>query len=269
MYNNDITYDERWNTSENRKYLRKLEDKYLHRSECSASCPVSWAKDVHDLFEHLNSEFGIAYNETSIDGFMIKGSLIKDIFIRPIVGFMSSIYSALIKPYFSEDYVSTYYRKMSLSSRIGVALRAFYYPIEYGARSIMCMTIYPLLNKIRKPKIVLSQIKEKYGELNIYFTAPDWLKEHLDLKIRETELKLAMKGCYYPVESFYYASTSWYCGTQFHPTEYATKIVTHNDGSSHINVEMYTYREAMANLGLNLNDIKALADTRVSNNLKR
>lgn len=268
MYNNEITYDERWNTSENRKYMRKLETKYLHRSVCSPSCPVGWAKDVYDLLEHLNSEFGIAYNETSIDGFMVRGNPLKDIFIRPITGFMSSVYSSFIKPHFSKDYVSTYYGKMSLSSRIGVALRAFYFPIEYGVRSIMRMTIYPALNKIRRPKIVLSQVKEKYGELNVYYSAPDYLNDYIDLKIRETEIKLAMKGCYYPVESFYYASTSWYCGTEVHPTEYLTKVVTHSDGSSNTNVEVYTYRQAMANLGLKLNDIKTLADNRILDNHK-
>ena len=85
MFNNDVTYDERWGTSENRKYLRKLENKYLHRSICSPSCPVGWAKEVYDLLEHLDSEFGIAYNTTSMDGFMIKSNPIKDIFVSSTV----------------------------------------------------------------------------------------------------------------------------------------------------------------------------------------
>lgn len=268
MYNNDVTYDERWATSENKEYLYRLEDKYLHRSVCAANCPVGWAKEVYELLEHLDSEFGIEYNTSTLDGFLIKKNVLKGLFVSPIVGPAYSFYNIFIRPYFIKDFLSSYYSKTTMRSKLSSVLRSFYFPIELSLRNIKSLTLYKFLNFVKRPKIRLDQVKEKYGELNVYYSSPDYLRDYIDLKIRETEMKLAMKGCYYPVESFYYASSNWYQATQHHPTEYVTSMVTHSDGSVHSKVEVYTYREAMANLGLDLNDIKTRADARVASNHK-
>ena len=60
-----------------------------------------------------------------------------------------------------------------------------------------------LYNFIKKPQISLDQVKEKYGELRVYYSASEEVSEIIDELIHETEVKLAIKGAYYPKESLW------------------------------------------------------------------
>ena len=202
MYNNEVTYDEKWETPENEEYLKKL-NKYFDASHCSPSCPHGWAKEVYELLSHLDKEFGIARNEDTLRGYFTQGNWYFDLTIGPYISAVKALYMNFIG-YKSMDQRNKYqverYKTMTLSKRITEALNTIPGRYRYGVRLFKAQVVNRLYNKIFKPKITLGQLKEKYGELTIYHSEPKYLSEYIEELIAKTEVKLAVKGCYYPVE---------------------------------------------------------------------
>lgn len=249
MFNNDITYDKKWNTPENLSALKKIESKYFDRSWCYPSCPTGWAPEVLEMLEYLDKEFGIQRNTGTMRSYYIKGNFFEHFFLSPYKELWQSLYNNFLKSSSKESWEAAYYSK-PIPTRIKRVLDSFMRPIQYGVRAFKVVYVNALINKVLKPKIRLDQIKEKYGRLELYFSSPDYLDEHINTLILKTEIKLAMKGCYYPLESLWGYETSWYCGTEYHPDVYTVKQ------GAFVNVSKTTCRSLMKDLGINIKDIE-------------
>lgn len=261
MYNNEITYAKEWDTPENRKALEELDRKYFSSSECSPDCPVSWAPEVLELMNKLQNELGFARNTSTMRGYYIQGNP-KDWFI---VDPWSNLFSAFKSNFIGKPLDTIYTEKgrdkvvRPFHKRIIKLYEAFTHSIKYGFRAIKIKYINAILNKIDKPKIRLGQLKEKYGELTCYFHTSDAYEEYVDNEVRKTELKLAKKGAYYPIESFWDAGASYSVGTEYRPDIITTKV-DESDGT--IDVTETKYRAAMKELGFDLKQIKEKAELR-------
>jgi len=210
VYNNVITYHEKWNTPENCAAKAELEKKFLPRSHYAPSCPIGWAPEVLAMLSKLDSEFGIYRNESTINGYFI---LPRNIY--------RTILNLVQHPIRTMNYISNTAK------------------VHY---------LNPVLNRLLKPKIRLDQIKEKYGALRVYTTTNNrFLDDYIDECVKEVEIKLAIKGCYYPIESFWNSSTST------NSTSYYPDTITISAGM----ICRTTYRNIMKNLGL---DIKAIEE---------
>lgn len=241
MYNNEVTYAPHWNTPENKAALEKLESKYFDKSEACPDCPVSWAPEVLELMDKLDKELGFLHNTSTLRGYYVQGTPIDWFITNP----WTNLFSSLKHHLFIED-------KAPIVKRITRIVGSFLHPIQYGIKATKVCYINPLRNKLEKRKIRLGQIKEKYGELTCYFDTAEAYQEYVDQEVRKTELKLALKGAYYPIESFYNSSIGYSVGTQYNPD---TISITQNvDGT--ISVSKTTYRKLMKDLGLDLDEIK-------------
>lgn len=253
MYNNDVTYDAKWETPENKAALALLEKKYFDKSECSPSCPVSWAPEVLAMMDELHELFGFRHNEKTLRGYYVRGNVV-DWFIKdPWSAFFSSFNSNVFgKP---TDYLgknpdgSKSKVRRSVWSRIKHIASAVAHPIKYGIRASKVVYINPRLNRFQRNLITLGQLKEKYGSLTCYFHSP--VGEAVDEIVRKCEIKLAMKGAYYPLESFYDAGTRYDVGNEYRPDVITS--VTNPDGT--ITVTETKYRAAMQSLGVDLKDV--------------
>lgn len=256
-YNNEVTYHKKWDTKDNRKALKELEDKFFDRSICYPSCPVGWAPEVLELLTYLDKEFGIARNTSTFRSYYIQGSALDHFVIDPIKNFASSF-----KDYFVTKHTESWKKYKSLlplTKKIKQILSSTFHTIPYGFKAIKHRYIYHFLNKILKPKITLDQVKEKYGELTIYVSAPDYLQDYVDQLILKTTVKLAIKGCYYPVESMWNYSRSWHCGNDNDPDTYEVESGTY-DGKPYLNIKKTLVRKIMKDLGLNLKEIEEKAN---------
>lgn len=79
--------------------------------------------------------------------------------------------------------------------------------------------VLALLEKIKDKlgaDLSLEQVKEKYGELRIYYsnTEDKVSDDVVDSWIEETEIQLARKGAYYSLKSLYTSSTTRYDGNE-------------------------------------------------------
>lgn len=259
MFNNDVTYDKQWDTPENRAALAKLERKFFHKSECRADCPVAWAPEVLELMETLEKELGFAYNTKTIGGYYIKGTPYDWFVKEPFGGIVSAFKSNILnKP---RDWTKPrgengFRPYKTIGGRFLGFLGGFFGPMGYGLRALKMKYVHPLLNKILRPKIVLGQLKEKYGYLTCYFHTTDAYREFVDIEIRKCSLKLALKGCYYPIENFWDASTQYAVGTEYNPD---TISATYNDKHNMIDVKQTVYRKIMKDMGLDLKEIEQKA----------
>lgn len=255
MYNNEVTYDKKWDTDENKIWLKKLEDKYFDRSYASPSCPVAWAKEVFELLELFQAELGIEYNTSTLRAYYPQGSF-KDLFIiDPFRGACNTFISQFFKA--KPDYQRKTY---NTTQKLQKVVNAFIHPIGYGFRCIRIKHINPILNKILKPKLKLSQVKEKFGSLTLYIDAPDAFEKWVEEEIKKCEIKLALKGCYYSIESLYQNSTTSHVGSEYHPDIVEVeKGISSYDGKPYTKVTRTTYRNLMKEVGVNLEPIAVKA----------
>lgn len=256
--NNDVTYADKWETPENKAALQKLEAKFFDKSECSPSCPVGWAPEVLEMMETLHRELGFMRNERTMRGYYIQGNA-ADWFIKdPFNGFFSSFVRNFFKKPQDKKRVGDKYEwyPRPIVNRIKNIASSTWHPIGYGFRALTIKYINPRLNKIEKNKISLGQLKEKYGSLTCYFHTSDAFEEFVDNEVRKCTIKLAMKGCYYPIETLWDAGTRYNVGNEWRPDTITTTV----DKDGTITVTKTTYRAAMKELGLDLKDIAAKAE---------
>jgi hypothetical protein len=259
MYNNEVTYNEAHDTHENLDARLKLENKFFDRSECAPSCPNAWAPEVLALLDYLDKEFGIARNTTTIAGYYPRGNWYSTLFgVESIKSAFQTFHFYFLKRHDKES--KDILRKRSLGYKLRAVLDSFLGTYSYGVLLFKLQVLNPLLNKILKPKIRLGQVKEKFGSLRVYYTAPDYLQEHIDEEIRSTEITLAVKGVYLPIETFYYAYSERANGNEYYPNLIEIKNGVFTSGEKYSSVREYSYRKAMRDNGLNLDEIKAKAD---------
>lgn len=257
MFNNDVTYNDKWETPENLKALDTVEKKYFHRSVCYPSCPTAWAPEVLEMLDYLDKEFGIAYNTESIMAYATKGKWYYLLTVKPFANLFSSIRYNFLKFKFKDEWDREYYKKKTLTKRFKSVGESFLHSYAYGRNVFRVQVIAPIVNRIRKPKINMRQMKEKYGRLELYFQSPDYLEQHIEYMLAKCKLKLALKGAYYPVDSMYNSGWSYNVGDQYRVDD--VEITVEPDGTK--NRTDYHYRKAMKDLGLDLKEMeqKALA----------
>ena len=260
-YNNDVTYSDKFTTKENVVALNKLQDKYFDRSGCSPSCPLSWAPEVLALLDYLDKEFGIARNDETLRGYYMRGKWWEHITYGPFTSAWKVFGEAFLpqKASTNDRYLTTWLATKSIPYRLKSIGKQFIHSYRYGMNCLRVQLVNPVVNKILKPKVTINQIKEKYGSFRLYYSAPDYLHEHIDNLIRKVEVQLAVKGVYYPVESLYYNNSSFHCDSEYHPTDYKIKSGAHN-GKPYKELSIFTYRKPMKELGLDLAKVKSAAD---------
>jgi hypothetical protein len=252
MYNNDITYDKKWDTPENLAARAKIAKKFFDRSVCCPDCPTSWAPEVLELLETLDKELGIARNTQTMGGYNIRNSLGANAIIESCLAAWNEFKHTFITAHDPESYLTKRLAKQSILQKLKRPVDAFLNNIKYSLRAFKVQHINVLINKLLKPKIHLSQIKEKYGELVIYFSSSDVHEEYIENLIKRTEIKLAIKGAYYPVETFWGSTTGYSVGTDYRPDTITTK----QEADGAVYVTKTTYRNLMKEMGLDLKEIE-------------
>lgn len=259
-YNNEVTYDKKWETEENKMWLKKLEDKYFDRSYCSPSCPHGWAKEVFELLELFNNTLGIEHNTSTLRAYYPQGSFKDWFLINPVKGAWNTFISQFFKP--KPEYQRKTY---NTTEKLQKVVSAFLRPFGYGFRCIKVLHINPILNKILKPKLRLSQVKEKYGSLTLYIDVEPAFEKWVETEIKKCEIKLALKGCYYPIESLYDYSTSKNVGNEYNPDIVEVeKGISSYDGKPYTKVTQTTYRNIMKDMGVDLEPIAVKAMIKAS-----
>lgn len=230
MYNNEVTYDEKWNTDENKKY-RKMVYNYIDRGACSGDCPVSWAKEMYFFLKDIDDRFGIAYCTDTFKGYYFQGTPLKNIFVEPFV--------ILFKKYEppKNEWMLKYEPKTALGFLMK-RIRSAKHTFMYGVRTAYFIAVRSFLNKIKNPKVSLGQVKEKYGTVRVYFSTDDRaIDKYIEQKIDELEFKLAQKGAYFPLQNMLNWSTSFSTSYQNHGYE----VKPEKDGS--FEIIKYPYRQ--------------------------
>lgn len=265
MYNNEVTYDEKHNTDANKAALTILEKKYFDMSECSPDCPVAWAPEVLELMDTLQAELGFMHNEKTIRGYYIKGNLVewflKDPWKNLFSAFKSNIFGSPSDYDYPRDPVTGNRPKKNMIKRFKAIIEAFFHSMQYGVKAVKVMYINPRLNKFQRNKITLGQLKEKFGELRCYFHVSEAYSEYVEKEIRKCEIKLALKGVYYPIEGFWDAAVSYNIENDYRPD---SVTVTYGEykGERTVNLKETKYRGVMKELGLDLKEIEAKATAR-------
>lgn len=191
MCNNDVTYHEKWDTMENNAALKKLDEKFFDRSVCSPHCPVGWAPEVLEMLEHIDQKFGIKRNTSTIRAYRITNTMFELFVKAPYNGVMYALRTKENRK--NEPY--------TLTDRVNRAKAELFRTLTYARKAFMVKYVNGLINTVLRPKVELSQIKEKYGYLTLYFHVDnDEYKEYINKLQREVVIKLATKGVYYPLE---------------------------------------------------------------------
>lgn len=259
MYNNNVTYDEKWNTPENKAALEKLERKFFDKSECGPHCPVGWAPEVLEMMETLQRELGFFHNEETIRGFYLRDTPKEWFVTGPWIGLFRSFYDNVLKKPKTLDRQTRTLVPKTIKQRCTAILDGFTAPIKYGFKALIMKYVNPVRNRIEKPKIRLGQLKEKCGSLTCYFHTNEAFKEYVENEVRKCEIKLAIKGCYYPIERFWDATHSYNIENEHRPD---SVTITYGEykGERTVNLKKTVYRTAMKELGLNLKEIEAKAN---------
>jgi hypothetical protein len=243
-YNNGITYHKSWDTSENRRWNELLHNRYLERPYCSSDCPLAWSKEVYELLDMLDRKFGIEYNTSSIRGYNFKGSPLRWFVLDPLKSItVAHIEYLMCKSISQENQWLVKHWPKSLVDRLKAFPKRFFdsvislpnYTVQ-ALRKTKVAYINRILNRVLRKQIQLSQVKEKFGSLTIYFSSPNYLDEYIDDEIRRTEVKLALKGAYHPLESFWNSYNGWATGTKHHPDVITTES---KGGTSYVKKTVY------------------------------
>lgn len=224
-YNNAVTYHIYWDTPENEKYNRLLRKKYLYRPYCMSDCPKGWSKEVFELLQTIDKELGIEYNTATNGGMNFNGNLFDWFIKEPFeTAFLCHLEFLLFHEFGNPKFpkkrfwpTSLKERLRQLPGRLSNIPKYLYRDMVSGLHKATVRYINPMLNRVLRKRVRLSQIKEKYGNLTIYFTAPDCYSDWIDREIRKTEVKLSLKGCYWPLSGFWNSYSGYHVNSKFRP----------------------------------------------------
>ncbi len=230
-YNNGVTYHKAWDTPENKKWNEILHKEYLERPYCSSDCPLAWSKEVYELLKSIDKKFGIQYNTSSIRGYSVRGNPVKWFITDPLKSVTIHHIEFIIGKNFTDDrkWIVRHWPKelserlKSLPKRIFDSFVGLFGDYVRAIRNVKVVYINRYLNKLLNKQVQLSQVKEKYGSLTIYFSAPDYLDEYIEKQIKIVEVKLSLKGAYHSLSSFWNSYSGWATGTEYHPDVITTE----------------------------------------------
>lgn len=225
MYNNEVTYHDKWDTEENKR-LRDETIKFLGpRSYCRCDVPLSWAPEVNKLIKDIHSKYGIRYDLSSYYGYMYPRSLFDLLLKKPL----KSLF------YKTPEHMKKYYEDKPFYHRPLSNMKSFFGSYGYAFSVIKRNVIGTIYNRLFKPRVNISQVKEKFGSIRVYFgvlvdeksnyksneiTRPgsvsftskssNEIEEEIELMIKKMEIALAKKGAYYTLESMKkWSSSTW------------------------------------------------------------
>jgi hypothetical protein len=244
MYNNEVTYDKKWDTKENIELNNKLMLKYGRITRSSSDCPTSWSKEVLELLSTLDAKVGILKNEEDLD---LK-YFFKKLLISPMSNAFDSVKYVVESPYCDKSFLE----------KIAYVHKSFFYPLQSAFDHIKAVTYNKLYNKIKNPKIHLLQFKEKFGTLRVYVSCPDYLKGWIDQQIHLTEIKLSIKGAYFSIENLYtWSHTEYVHGQDFKYTNIVA--VQEENKETYYKLQRYVYRKLMTDFEKDLKiDLKKI-----------
>jgi hypothetical protein len=185
---NENIYSDKWITPESLKAYREA-SKYLDRSSCMSHIPYAWASEILDLMVYIDTNFGIA-RETHTDELMIKTSDVLDCILSILFYPVKEIFVN-----FTNEIKSPNSNRSSLL-KMRLIYRNYVYSIGYGLRRSRLTLVNPFINWFLKPKVNLLQVKEKFGTLRVYFSCTVPIDDCIEMAIKETEVKLSVKGAY-------------------------------------------------------------------------
>jgi hypothetical protein len=255
MFNNDLTYSKKWETEENLKAHHELERKFFDRSIAYPSCPISWAPEVLELLSLIDKELGIERNTDTMCSYRISGKPSDWFLLHPIKGAFNAFISGFLKP--KPEWKET---EDSILKKIFHIYESFTHPFGYGFKALKIKYVNKFLNYIFSPKVRLSQIKEKYGDLTLYIDAPDAFDGWINEQIKKTKIKLSIKGAYYSLEQLYDQTTITYHSVEHNPDLISIENCTNSlDDSTYTKVSKTIYRKLMQDMGLDLNEVAVKA----------
>jgi hypothetical protein len=198
-FNNDVTYHKKWETKQNRHY-RDMAMEIAKKSDCTSSIPLSWAREAYFFLRHLEHKYGIRYSTHTHMGYYFPRpkEMLKYLFVTPITTIPRTL-KKLFKDVFAEPsrfQKQTPTRKDRIKETLfGFCGRGGYF---YGYQILWHRVYGFLYNKIKKPKIALSQFKEKFGYVTVYFHSDDEeVTKDVNKYIKRLQLSLSRKGAYY------------------------------------------------------------------------
>lgn len=260
MYNNETTYDKKWVTAENEAAMDELESKFFPRSYCGPSCPVAWAPEVLALLNDLDSKFGIARNTESMGGYRIQGNPWLWFCINPWRGFMIELRRQFVaKKTTKPNMRLRRFDTLNGYQRVGEVIKAGIHPIKYGFRALKTRHINPIINYILRPKITLSQIKEKYGGLTLYYNAEFPYDKYVEHEIKRTVVKLAVKGVYYPLTTLWDMKSQFTVGDEYKADTIEATPGISFDGKPTIRVKKTIYRDMIKAAGVDVYELERQA----------
>ena len=252
MFNNEATYHEKWQTDANKIALKKME-KYLSRSECSSDCPLSWAPEVLELLTELDKELGIARTDSTSNGFLITGNPVTWFVTDPVRAFFYTVHLTL------KD--GLYFKNKSSLNKVIYCFNVYARNFLSGFYKVKVRCVNPILNKVLRPKIRLTQVKEKFGSIRLYYYAPPQYVEYIDSKIRDLEIKLAMKGAYYSIEKLWNSSTTSFVDPELDPDIIQIREDKDYRGKRSVRVKKSLYRKKIKDAGIDVSSfVEGLKD---------
>ncbi len=174
--------------TDNEKVLNELEKKYLNDTSCCSHIPASWAVEIFDLLKKIDSLWGIKKNEDIYQGGWSYRGLkyyLDDFFIG--IGLKDL-------PIGWKDQSPEARKKQRKQRFPGYNI---FEPLKSEAYHQYRMLYAKVYNRIKKPKVVIDQVKIKFGSLRLYFQVEDeTIHKAINILINEVEDKLSSKGSY-------------------------------------------------------------------------
>lgn len=219
MYNNEVTYHEKWDTLENIQYEQKLAKKYYSRTPCSSHIPNAWAKEVWEFLEELDKQFGIARKPHNTVRGLSSWETIKEEYLevlkRVISPSLEQSYYRYYKPLEISEEDSPKVKEGKLKSnakrkeeykeitKLKVRAKDFFSSYKRLTKRLISFLIDSAIDWYRKPQIVLSQVKEKFGTIRVYANCSPAIRAYIREKENQLEIKLATKGAYPTLKSLW------------------------------------------------------------------
>ena len=176
---NDRIYHKKWETPELIKIKKRLTRKLEIMVPLNCSIPLSWAEEIEDLLDLWENQHGIAYTK------------------QPYWNSYNYTYKEILLRFWQE--LKRYIKnpKSEFSDRKLWLYRAF--------RPVVGKPIRYLFGKFweayRKPTLHITQIKEKWGTLRVYYDLSPRShhseKSMIEYDIKNIGEKLTKKGVYF------------------------------------------------------------------------
>jgi len=180
---NDRIYDKKWQTKENKEYAKKAKSFLELRAPLYSRVPDSWAKEVYELLMLWEKQHGITITDSKYFNSYDHSFSFKGLKIAVLAYFR---YLKKKPTKFDPDKKQALWDLKRDLAIFTVLFRK---------------TLGKLINIRKKPGIHITQLKEKYGRLVIYWEATNkqdelFIKDMVKYDIKRVSEELTAKGVY-------------------------------------------------------------------------